>query len=72
VGTLLGYSRVSTAGQDVALQDDALRAAGCWGVWTDVASGVRADRPQLALVLEALQPGNRVLPWLDTAGSSFS
>jgi DNA invertase Pin-like site-specific DNA recombinase len=69
VGTLLGYSRVSTAGQDVALQDDALSAAGCWKVWTDVASGVRADRPQLGLVLEALQPGNTLLPRLDTAGA---
>jgi DNA invertase Pin-like site-specific DNA recombinase len=72
VGTLLGYSRVSTAGQDVAAQDDALSAAGCWKVRTDVASGVRADRPQLALVLEALQPGNTLLPRLDAAGSSFS
>src|ERR1035437_2135241 len=72
VGTPLGYTRVSTAGQDVASQDDALSAAGCWKVWTDVASGVRADRPQLALVLEALQPGNTLLPRLDTARSLAS
>jgi DNA invertase Pin-like site-specific DNA recombinase len=72
VGTLLGYSRVSTAGQDVALQDDALSAAGCRKVWTDVASGVRADRPQLGLVLEALQPGNTLVVWrLDRLGRSL-
>jgi DNA invertase Pin-like site-specific DNA recombinase len=72
VGTLLGYSRVSTAGQDVALQDDALSAAGCWKVWTDVASGARTDRPQLALVLEALQPGNTLVVWrLDRLGRSL-
>ena len=68
----MGYSRVSTAGQDIALQDDALSAAGCWKVWTDVASGARTDRPQLALVLEALQPGNTLVVWrLDRLGRSL-
>jgi len=33
---LLGYARVSTAEQDPALQDAALRKAGCARVWTDV------------------------------------
>jgi DNA invertase Pin-like site-specific DNA recombinase len=32
-------------------------------VWADVAIGVRADRPQLALVLEALQPGKTLVVW---------
>jgi len=72
VSTLLGYSRVSTAEQDTALQRDALSAAGCWKVWTDVASGVRTDRPQLRLVLEALQPGNTLVVWrLDRLGRSL-
>jgi len=72
VSTLLGYARVSTAEQDAALQHDALSAAGCWKVWTDVASGARTDRPQLGLVLEALQPGNTLVVWrLDRLGRSL-
>jgi len=72
VSTLLGYARVSTAEQDAALQHDALSAAGCWKVWTDVASGAATERPQLALVLEALQPGNTLVVWrLDRLGRSL-
>jgi DNA invertase Pin-like site-specific DNA recombinase len=56
----------------VALQDDALSAAGRWKVWTDVASGARTDRPQLGLVLKALQPGNTLVVWrLDRLGRSL-
>ncbi|MFC6523181.1 recombinase family protein [Undibacterium arcticum] len=36
---ILGYARVSTRDQTVALQVDALRAAGCAKVLTEVASG---------------------------------
>ncbi len=72
VSTLLGYARVSTAEQDAALQHDALSAAGCWKVWTDVVSDAKTDRPQLALVLEALQPGNTLVVWrLDRLGRSL-
>ncbi len=56
---LLGYARVSTAEQDPALQDDALRKAGFARVWTDVASGSRDDRPELAKVLEAARSRGR-------------
>jgi DNA invertase Pin-like site-specific DNA recombinase len=63
VGMLLGCSRVSTAEQDVALQGDDLGAAGCWKVWMDVASGARTDRPELGLVLGALQPGSTLVVW---------
>lgn len=72
MGHLLGYARVSTADQDPALQHDALRAAGCARVWTDVASGSRDDRPQLATVLEQLLPGDTLVVWrLDRLGRSL-
>jgi DNA invertase Pin-like site-specific DNA recombinase len=73
MGHLHGYARVSTAEQDPALQDDALRKAGCVKVWTDVASGSRDDRPELTKLLdERLLPGDTLVVWrLDRLGRSL-
>jgi predicted site-specific integrase-resolvase len=51
------YARVSTAGQDEALQVDALEQAGCDRVFTDHASGETSSRPAL---LELLGMGHGV------------
>src|SRR4051794_34909550 len=72
MGHLLGYARVSTSEQDPALQQDALSAAGCARVYTDVASGVRDDRPQLERLLDRLEAGDTVVVWrLDRLGRSL-
>ncbi|MDA6584472.1 recombinase family protein, partial [Escherichia coli] len=63
MSTLLGYARVSTADQDPTLQTDALTAAGCFKIWTDVASGAKEDRPELAAVIEHLRPGDTLVVW---------
>ena len=49
MGHLIGYARVSTAEQDLSLQLEALRHAGCQEAWIfhDTASGARTARPGL-------------------------
>lgn len=60
---LLGYARVSTGEQDHGLQIDALRAAGCERMVTETASGARADRPELARLLDAARAGDVLVVW---------
>ena len=69
---LIGYARVSTAEQDIALQTDALRNAGCERVFEDTASGAKADRPGLADALAYLRDGDVLVVWrLDRLGRSL-
>ena len=56
-----GYARVSTDGQTLDAQVAQLRAAGAEKVFQEKISGARIDRPQLARLLRALEPGDRVL-----------
>jgi len=72
MGALLGYARVSTADQTAALQEDDLRAAGCFRVWTDTASGASTDRPKLTELFDQLRAGDTLVVWrLDRLGRSL-
>ena len=70
---LVGYMRVSTAEQSLAMQRDALAAAGCERFYEDICSGTIADRPGLARALEALRAGDALVVWkLDRIGRSLA
>jgi DNA invertase Pin-like site-specific DNA recombinase len=72
MANLLGYARVSTGDQRPDLQVDALKAAGCYRVFVDTASGALAARPALDQVLDQLRPGDTLVVWrLDRLGRSL-
>src|SRR5215211_1683828 len=70
---LIGYARVSTTDQTLALQQDALKAAGCEKIFTDTASGSRTDRPGLSEALDFARAGDTLVVWrLDRLGRSLA
>ena len=54
---LIAYARVSTSGQTLDAQLEQLRAHGCDLIFQETMSGARADRPELAKALNALEQG---------------
>ncbi len=58
---LIGYARVSTGGQDLAAQREALRAAGCAEVVEETGSGGDRARPALAALLGRLRAGDTLV-----------
>ena len=59
----IGYARVSTLEQEMALQLDALRDAGCDRICEDRASGAKTDRPGLTEALVYVQEGDLRVIW---------
>lgn len=72
--SLIGYARVSTNEQDVALQLDALKAADVARVFEDRGvSGAKSERPGLTDALAFLREGDTLVVWkLDRLGRSMT
>lgn len=59
----VGYARVSTHDQDLALQLDALHVTGCERIFTEKASGAQRDRPQLHAALDYMRADDTLVVW---------
>jgi len=69
----IGYARVSTKDQNLDLQIDALKKAGCKKIYEEIVSGAKKDRPVLANLLDNIREEEDVLViWkLDRLGRSL-
>ena len=72
IPTLIGYARVSTQDQTLDLQLDALKNAGCIKIFTDTASGAKAERKGLNEALDYVRENDVLVVWrLDRLGRSL-
>lgn len=68
----VGYARVSTHEQNLSLQKDALKQAGCGKIFDDHVSGAKAERPGLQEAKEYVREGDTLVVWrLDRLGRSL-
>ena len=59
----IGYARVSTQDQNLDLQLNALKKAGCHKIFREKISGVNRQRPEFQRMLDQLRPSDTVIVW---------
>lgn len=60
--TIYGYARVSTADQDLTIQQEALKSAGCEIIRSEKVSGTSVkDRTELTTLLEFIRSGDELI-----------
>ena len=62
-GYKIGYTRLSTLDQNLALQQDALKEAGCANIFIEQMSGAASDRPALREALDFARSGDTLIVW---------
>lgn len=69
---MIGYARVSTTDQNLDLQTDALKKAGCERIFQEKISGAKSDRPEFIKMMDQLREGDTVIVYkLDRLGRSL-
>lgn len=69
---IIGYARVSTEDQDLSLQLDDLKKAGCTKIYKDKVSGAKTERKELSACLASLESGDTLMVWrIDRLGRSL-
>ncbi len=69
---IVGYARVSTVDQNLNLQVDALKKAGCHEIYEEVISGVHKNKKELEKALSKLRKGDTFIVWrLDRLGRTL-
>ena len=63
MGKYIGYIRISTDKQNLELQEDSLKTAGCYKIFQDIASGTKSDRPGLSECLNYIREGDTLVVW---------
>lgn len=68
----IGYARVSTVEQNLNLQIDALKNAGCEKIFEEKISGASKNRPELDRMIDQFRKGDELYVWrLDRLGRSL-
>ncbi len=67
-----GYARISTSEQNLDLQIDALKKAGCEEIFSEVVSGAKTERKELDKLLSQVRADDVIVIWkLDRLGRSL-